>query len=129
MPQKGIYDYLKKANPKLSVGWGEYSFIISTEPIVIDNNDVFGYTDFDKMEIHLATGRNSEPIPEAIRRLTVLHEIFHVIADQVGLSAEIERRGLLPAMSNEDYVERTSKGLLMLLDLNPELFKHLFYYE
>lgn len=130
MPLKGLYKYIETKKCVLNVGWGQFVFIIHKEgPITVDNNEVFGYTDFDKMEIHLSVGKTDEEIPESIRRLTVLHEIFHVIADMIGLSAEIERRGLLPAMSNEDYVERTSKGLLMVQALNPDIFNQIFNYE
>lgn len=125
---KDLHEYLEKNNI-LNAGWTEFKFIIYKGNLKHGGYECFGYTDFDRLEIVLSAGKVSDPVPESARKLTALHEIFHVIADMSGFSAEEEVKGLLPPTSNEALVERMSKGLMTVLKLNPELFKIIFSYE
>ena len=126
---KGIYNLITTKKLVLHSGWTDFTFVIDSKTKKVSGHEVFGYTDFDKAEIHLVQGSYDGEIPESVKRLTVLHEIFHVIADISGFSAEEEIKGALPPVSNEVYVERTSKGLMLMQKLNPELFKYIFSYE
>lgn len=82
----------------------------------VDNHKAFGSTDWDTGEICLVTNQ-----AHVDARETLLHEIMHVVLENVGLGGH-ETTGIVTRRTNEEMVTLISRGLLLLMNLNPKLF-------
>jgi len=83
-----------------------------------------GLTDFDKMEILI-----DDTSSEQVQRLTLIHEIWHVIFSTMGVRADDEDNQVDLKITNEFIVESATRGLLLFKTLNPELWDLLYEQE
>tara|TARA_R110002110_G_scaffold277097_1_gene492320 strand:- start:1794 stop:2156 length:363 start_codon:yes stop_codon:yes gene_type:complete len=109
-----------KSIGELKFGWT--TFTISFKKALSSEGEAcLGLTDFDKLEIHL-----DDSMKENALRVTLLHEILHVVFSTMGLRAEDEDSSAELKTTNEFIVESTTRGLLLLRELNPELWNLIY---
>ena len=72
---------------------------------------VFGLVEFEKARIRITT----EGVDEQIQKITLLHEVFHIILDNFGID---------PGESKEFVVDSLARGMYQILEDNPELFEN-----
>ena len=114
-------DKLKKI-PLINVGWTQFTVEIVPDKIIIDGEACWGMCDFEHSKIKL-----SNKTPEPMIRQTFLHELMHVVLETLGYGADTEKDGVLPLnINNEDLTEHLTKGLILLINLNPDLRELLF---
>ncbi len=104
----------------VEIGWGSFSLKFKRD-IANEGDKCMGLTDFDKMEILV-----DDSAPEQVQRLTLIHEIWHVIFSTMGLRANDEDATVDLTTTNEFVVESATRGLLLFRHLNPELWSVLF---
>ena len=83
--------------------------------IIEEGHKCQGLTDFDEGVITLERSNNHETVRE-----TLLHELVHVVLEVSGLGDDED--GKPTHVNNEELTTRVSRGLLLLMNLNPELF-------
>lgn len=100
---------------KINCGYRYYTLEVK-KALVVENDACWGVTDFENGIIGLTPTKNY-----CLARETLLHELMHVALEMAGVSDE-EATQKLPVMTNEELTTRVSRTLLMLINLNPELF-------
>ena len=104
----------------VDAGWATFS-ILFKKNIKSDSDDCLGFVDWDTCEIHI-----DDTSKEDILKEILLHEIMHVLLSTIGIKAEDEDCHVPISFTNEYITEQTSRGLLLLHRLNPELWSLLF---
>ena len=113
---KHFFDVLKENGVTcLDAGYMKFKFIYK-KTLTVEGHDCWGYTDFHLGHIALSTTLENDAA-----RLTCIHEMLHVLFELVGLG-DREDKSELPSMTNEDLVQDTTRGLALLMTLNPKLF-------
>jgi len=107
----------------VEIGWGSFSLKFKRD-IANSGDKCMGLTDFDKMEILV-----DDSATEQVQRLTLIHEIWHVIFSTMGVRADDEDNEVNLNITNEFIVESATRGLLLFKALNPELWDLLYEQE
>ena len=111
-----LYKKLKAANiTSINAGYRTYSLHIK-KGLRQDSTKLYGLTEFDDGKITLEESMDYETARE-----TLLHELTHVVLELGGLGGSEDDDSVL-AMKNEEMTTIISRGLLMLMNLNSELF-------
>lgn len=111
-----LYKKLKAANiTSVNAGYRTYTLHIK-KGLRQDSTKLYGLTEFDDGKITLEESMDYETARE-----TLLHELTHVVLELGGLGGSEDDDSVL-AMKNEEMTTLISRGLLMLINLNPELF-------
>lgn len=111
-----IYDRLVQENiTTLDAGYRKFDLKFKRS-LKVDKHKAFGSTDWDKGEICLITSQ-----AHVDARETLLHELLHVVLDHVGLGGDEDTDMVIPR-TNEQMVTLLTRGLLLLMNLNPKLF-------
>jgi len=106
----------KKNLVKVNAGYRSFRLDIK-RGLKEEGHKCFGVTDFDKGTITL----EREMDPETARE-TLLHELTHIALELCGLGGE-ETTDIVKEHTNEDITTRVSRSLLLLMNLNKELFE------
>ena len=106
----------KKNLIKINAGYRSFKLDIK-RGLKEEGHKCFGVTDFDKGTITLERDMD----PETARE-TLLHEITHIALEICGLGGE-EVTGIVKEYTNEEITTRLSRSLLLLMNLNKELFE------
>ena len=100
---------------KINAGYRTYTLHIK-KGLRHDSDKLYGLTEFDDGKISLEENMDYETARE-----TLLHELTHIILELGGLGG-CENDDSVLAMKNEEMTTIISRGLLMLMNLNPKLF-------
>jgi hypothetical protein len=113
--QEHIFDKLEKEDLlRINIGWAIFKIIITDEM----DSGVWGYTNLDTHTIFLHKSLQSGPAKEVL-----MHEITHVILETIGYTSENELAEF--SSSNEDMTTKTSRGILLFLNLNKRFMEAL----
>ena len=116
MTTEHIYEQLKAAGiTEVDVGYKKFKLVFKRS-LTYNGNKCHGLTDWDRSEISLVLTQ-----PDADSRETLVHELLHVVLDLVGLGGH-ETTGIVTRRTNEELVTLISRGLVLLMNLNPRLF-------
>lgn len=111
-----LYKQIKEAGiTSINAGYRTYTLHIK-KGLRQDSAKLYGLTEFDDGKISLEESMDYETARE-----TLLHELTHVVLELTGLGGSEADDSVL-AMKNEEMTTLISRGLLMLINLNPELF-------
>ena len=99
-----------------NAGWRPFTWSLSRN-LECDGEKAYAVTDFETCRIEIDCDMDYDTTRE-----TILHEITHIIAETVGLDNSVS--GVL-ITTNEEFVTRFSRGMLLVMNLNPELFEAL----
>jgi len=99
----------------IDAGYRKFTFVFK-RTLTYKGDKCFGLTDWDRGEIAFATTQAKDDARE-----TLVHELMHVVLDLVGLGGH-EQTGIITRRTNEELVTLISRGLLLLMNLNPRLF-------
>ena len=112
-----FYKKLRAANiTSINAGYRTYTLHIK-KGLRQDSTKLYGLTEFDDGRISLEENMDYETAREVM-----LHELTHLILELGGLGGSESDDSVL-AMKNEDMTTLISRGLLMLMNLNPKLFE------
>lgn len=112
-----FYKKLKAANiSSINAGYRTYSLHIK-KGLRQDSEKLYGLTEFDDGKITLEESMDYETAREVL-----LHELTHVVLELGGLGGS-ELDDSVISMKNEEMTTLISRGLLMLMNLNPKLFE------
>lgn len=104
----------------LDAGWTTFSILFKKD-IKSDNDDCLGLVDWDTSEIQI-----EDSAKDSILKETLLHEIIHVLLSTIGIKADDEDCHIPLSFTNEYLTEQTSRGLILLQRLNPDLWDLIF---
>ena len=114
--EKNILERLQEE--KLEVNAGFRTFRVDIKRVLKEEGQrCFGLTDFDNGVVSLDKDMNPQ-----LARETVLHELTHIVLELCGLGGE-ETTGLVRETQNEELTTLISRTILLLMNLNPALFK------
>jgi predicted SprT family Zn-dependent metalloprotease len=123
MKKNYLLDQLKKQGlTTINAGYREYELKFAPH-IHHSGDECLGLTEFETGVITL----NNKMATEVFRE-TLIHELTHLVLDLGGLGGD-EKTDKVLAMTNEAMTIQISRGWMMLMRLNPELFTLLNYYE
>lgn len=105
----------QKGIKSINAGYREYSLHIK-KGLHHESTKLYGLTDFDEGKIELEENMDYETARE-----TLLHELTHLVLELGGLGGSDEDDSVFP-MKNEEMTTQISRGLLMLINLNKDLF-------
>lgn len=88
----------------------DYQILASPQGLAAEEF-VFGLVEFEKARIRITT----EGVDEQIQKITLLHEVFHIILDNFGIDT---------GESEEFVVDSLARGMYQILEDNPELFEN-----
>jgi len=110
----------------MTVGWAEFTFKFKKNLIDGEGSKCYGITDFNENVITL-----EENMPDSVAHATIIHEICHALLETFGLGGDHDKEEDVITSSNEFITEACCRSMLMLRNLNPNLWKLLFidYYE
>lgn len=100
----------------IHAGYRKYQLIIK-KGLSDNGSKCFGLVDFDKGVLYLERGMDHETARE-----TLVHELCHIVLELSGLGGD-EESGMIKPHNNEEITTLISRGFLMLVNLNPELFE------
>jgi Zn-dependent peptidase ImmA (M78 family) len=106
----------KKNLVKINAGYRSFRLDIK-RGLKEEGDKCFGVTNFDKGTITLERDMD----PETARE-TLLHELTHIALELCGLGGE-ETTDIVKEHTNEEITTRVSRSLLLLMNLNKELFE------
>ena len=114
-------DLIKKKITHVDAGYRKFK-IIPTKNLFSGDEKCWGVTDFDRCIIYLEIDVDDDTVREVF-----LHELTHILFELIGLGGSLEDdKGALPpnAIPNNEYLTTISSRMLMLLmRLNPQLYK------
>ena len=114
--EKNILERLQEE--KLEVNAGFRTFRVDIKRVLKEEGQrCFGLTDFDNGVVSLDKDMNPQLAKE-----TVLHELTHIVLELCGLGGD-ETTGLVRETQNEELTTLVSRSLLLLINLNPALFR------
>lgn len=99
----------------LNAGWAKFEFRFTSD-IPCDPDSCAGFTNLNTYTIYVDDRIESEAFREVI-----LHEMTHVLLEIVGYTNPDEEKEFNPV--NEELATNISRGFLLLMNLNPKLFK------
>ena len=99
-----------------NAGWRPFTWNL-TRNLECDGEKAYAVTDFETCKIDIDCDMDYDTTRE-----TILHEINHIIAETVGLDNTTS--GVI-SVTNEEFVTRFSRGMMLVMNLNSELFKAL----
>lgn len=88
----------------------DYQILASPQGLLVEEF-VFGLVEFEKARIRITT----EGVDEQIQKITLLHEVFHIILDNFGIDT---------GENKEFVVDSLARGMYQILEDNPELFEN-----
>lgn len=88
----------------------DYQILASPQGLLVEEF-VFGLVEFEKARIRITT----EGVDEQIQKITLLHEVFHIILDNFGIDT---------GESEEFVVDSLARGMYQILQDNPELLEN-----
>ena len=106
----------KKNLVKVNAGYRSFRLDIK-RGLKEEGDKCFGVTDFDKGTITLERDMD----PETARE-TLLHELTHIALELCGLGGE-ETTDIVKEHTNEEITTRVSRSLLLLMNLNKDIFE------
>jgi Zn-dependent peptidase ImmA (M78 family) len=106
----------KKNLVKINAGYRSFRLDIK-RGLKEEGDKCFGVTDFDKGTITLERDMDSETARE-----TLLHELTHIALELCGLGGE-ETTDIVKEHTNEEITTRVSRSLLLLMNLNKDIFE------
>lgn len=98
----------------LNAGWAKFEFKF-TPDIPCAPDECAGYTNLNTYKIYV----DDRVEPEVFREV-LLHEITHVMLETIGYTNPNEEKEFNP--TNEELATNISRGMLLLMRLNPKLF-------
>ena len=114
--EKNILERLQEE--KLEVNAGFRTFRVDIKRVLKEEGQrCFGLTDFDNGVVSLDKDMNPQ-----LARETVLHELTHIVLELCGLGGD-ETTGLVREIQNEELTTLVSRTMLLLMNLNPALFR------
>jgi len=114
--EKNILERLQEE--KLEINAGFRTFRVDIKRVLKEEGQrCFGLTDFDNGVVSLDKDMNPQLAKE-----TVLHELTHIVLELCGLGGD-ETTGLVRETQNEELTTLVSRSLLLLINLNPALFR------
>lgn len=114
------FNLLDKLPAFLDIGWGKFKFE-RVENLHHDEEKCFGLTDFNHYVIKLEAFMDNRTAYH-----TILHEVFHVYMETFGLGGyHKDEVGVLQS-NNEHVTESCARAIMMLREMNPELWTLLF---
>lgn len=96
----------------LNAGWRHFTIMFIPDLHAQDGDRAYGEVNFDLGYINLDPNVGYDLAVE-----TFLHELTHIVLEFTGCGAEV-----VESIENEDLTTRVSRGMLMLMNLNPKLF-------
>ena len=115
--EESFIDLLQKENiNRINAGYRSFRLDIK-RGLKEEGQKCFGVTDFDKGTITLERDMDSQTAQE-----TLLHELTHIALEFCGLGGE-ENTGIIREHTNEEITTRISRALLLLMNLNSDIFK------
>tara|TARA_R110000824_G_scaffold196048_1_gene379046 strand:+ start:114 stop:491 length:378 start_codon:yes stop_codon:yes gene_type:complete len=115
--KESFIDLLQKENiDRINAGYRSFRLDIK-DGLEEEGDKCFGVTDFDKGTITLERNMDSQTAQE-----TLLHELTHIALELCGLGGE-ETTGIVREHTNEDITTRVSRALLLLMNLNSDIFR------
>tara|TARA_R110000744_G_scaffold369465_1_gene479684 strand:- start:519 stop:884 length:366 start_codon:yes stop_codon:yes gene_type:complete len=115
-----FYETLKKKKLTFNAGWRVYTFKF-VKSLKSSGTPCYGEADFDKCIISLDVDVDNDTA-----RHTLIHEICHVLLETMGLGGHHETKEDWVENTNEYITESMARGMLMLKNLNPELWSVIF---
>ena len=119
-------DFLKQlqevTGSKINFGYRAYELHIKSG-LTSEGEKCLGLADYDNGIISLDNKQTALTAKE-----TILHEMLHVLFEFCGLGGA-EADGMVRSLPNEELVTSASRGLLLLMELNPQLFRFLMEYK
>jgi Zn-dependent peptidase ImmA (M78 family) len=107
-----IFDLLRKFKiTHADLGYAKYEIIITDN---IGDNLTWGFTNTGTHTIYLHSSMHNQQARE-----TLLHELTHCILEIIGYTSMDEDKQFQD--DNEDLTTKISRGLLLLMNLNPTL--------
>ena len=101
-----------------SINAGYRTYALEVKKAINEKGDsCWGICDFHKGYIHIIRGQDHESARE-----TLVHEMTHLVLEMVGLGA-IDDDDNVRVKTNEEITTLVSRGWLLLMNLNPELFE------
>ena len=117
---------LGKLPPNINVGWASFEFKFKKKLTDGAGSKCYGITDFNENVITF-----EETMSDEVAHPTIIHEICHALLETFGLGGDHDKEEDILTSSNEFITESCCRSMLMLRNLNPDLWKLLFidYYE
>jgi hypothetical protein len=107
-----IFNLLQRANiTEVDLGYAKYKIIITDN---LGDNLSWGFTNTGTHTIYLHSAMHNEQAREVL-----LHEITHCILEVIGYTSNDDEK--LFEDTNEDLTTKMSRGLLLVMNLNPIL--------
>lgn len=95
----------------IDLGWTKFHIrFVDNLPCDRQGNKTFGECDFDSYEIRIIKKLDNNFLKEVF-----IHEITHALQETVGLGEDVCK------LNEESRCVQTSRGLLLLFNLNPKL--------
>ena len=114
--EKNILERLQEE--KLEVNAGFRTFRVDIKRVLKEEGQrCFGLTDFDNGVVSLDKDMNPQ-----LARETLLHELTHIVLELCGLGGE-ETTGIVRETQNEELTTLISRSMLLIMNLNPALFR------
>jgi len=112
-----ILERIKQENIT-SINTGYRTYDLNMKRVLKNGGDkCYGITNFDEGFISLERDMDHETARE-----TILHELCHIVLEICGLGGD-EETGIVRKHTNEELTTHVSRGLLLLMNLNPKLFE------
>jgi len=112
-----VYATIKERDITFNAGWRVYKFKF-VKNLKSSGVACYGEADFDKCIISLDPAVDNDT-----GRHTLIHEICHVLLETMGLGGQHETKEDWVENTNEYLAESMARGMLMLKNLNPELWR------
>ena len=114
--EKNVLERLQEE--KLEVNAGFRTFRVDIKRVLKEEGQrCFGLTDFDNGVVSLDKDMNPQ-----LARETLLHELTHIVLELCGLGGE-ETTGIVRETQNEELTTLISRSMLLIMNLNPALFR------
>jgi Zn-dependent peptidase ImmA (M78 family) len=115
--EKSVLDQIKEEKLEV-IDAGFRTFRVDIKRVLKEEGQrCFGLTDFDNGVVSLDKDMNPQ-----LARETLLHELTHIVLELCGLGGE-ETTGVVRETQNEELTTLISRSMLLLMNLNPALFK------
>jgi|DEB0MinimDraft_3_1074331.scaffolds.fasta_scaffold143100_1 hypothetical protein len=110
------------------INYAGLKFTVRYTPDPYKSWDSWGYVDFAKNQITIATKSEGKPIAEISIAQTLLHEVCHIVLEYAGMGGSTD----MFEPTNEYLTSLMSSGFTQLYLQNPDLIEYLnetFYDE
>ena len=124
--KRSLRDDLKELDIEyIDLGWRKVAILIVANLAGKASSSCYGSVDFDKCELQLDRDMVYSCEAYDLAKETFIHEIMHCMLEIIGLRGGDEGDEEIKT-NNEELATFTSRGLMLLKNLNPKLFNCLF---